>query len=115
MTDGYPDDAQQALAAADTATPPRPATDASPVALHLPSPGAPLAGVVFPSPQANPRALPRAIAHTALVRVPPDGSVWLLRARSTPWTDERLHAAVAVLARAGDKDSAAEVVEYHLA
>lgn len=96
-------------------TPPRPATDASPVALHLPSCGASLAGVVFPSPQADPRALHRAITHTALVRVPPDGSVWLLRARGTPWTDARLHAAVTVLAGAGDAASTTEGLEFRLA
>lgn len=58
-----------------------------------------LAWIRFPAPGAVAAALPPRIVHTALIRLPQNGSIWLLRATGIAWTDLRLGEAAAVLAR----------------
>lgn len=69
----------------------------------------------FPAPDAVAAALPRRIVHTALIRLPQDGSIWLLRATGIAWTDPRLGEAAAALARSSRQRSSASLLSKDLA
>ena len=74
-----------------------------------------LAWIRFPVPGVVEPALPRRIVHTALVRLPQDGSIWLLRATGIGWTDLRLGEAAAVLAQSSRGRGPASLLSKHLA
>ena len=92
-------------------TPEPPAVD-----LHVCAQPDALAWVRFPKPAAaRGKGLHRRLVHTVLLRVPPDGSIWLLRATGMPWSEAHLHAAAAVLGQAGSRGWPLQVLENQLA